>query len=227
MARAHTHTRTHGHTHTRTHTHSHTHAHTRAQTESHERTKRRFLRSADPDDRYGHDGISLSGALSFWRMHTYVSLSLQYTVGGAHSFGGGRRDRFDLLDRDLTASMPLRPARAHTHWIATYKYIGVCMNVHLYMCACVSRHANTYLYISVSTHRLIRALYTYIYTFLYLHIDLSVRYIYIYISISVSTYRLICASPLHVYIRRILCFGVCGRPSADEVKGFRVFCLCS
>jgi hypothetical protein len=208
MARAHTHTRTHGHTHTRTHTHSHTHAHTRAQTESHERTKRRFLRSADPDDRYGHDGISLSGALSFWRMHTYVSLSLHYTVGGAHGFGGGRRDRFDLLDRDLTASMPLRPARAHTHWIATYKYIGVCMNVHLYMCACVSTRKHIfihfciytstypciihiYIYISVSTYRLVRALYI---------------YIYIHFCIYISTYlclSLACIHPTHPLFRRV------------------------
>jgi hypothetical protein len=57
------------------------------------------------------------------------------------------------------------------------------MIIHLYKCACVSRHTHTYSYISVPTHRLVRA------------------------------------SPLHVYIRRILRFGVCGRPSADEVKG--------
>ncbi len=50
---------------------------------------------------------------------------------------------------------------------------------------------------------------------------------HIYLYISVSTYRLIRASSLHVYIRRILRFGVRGRPSAGQVKGFRGFCLCS
>jgi hypothetical protein len=80
------HTQTNMDTHTHAHTHTIAHARTKTNTDTHSRTRtdrnaradeKAFLRLANPDDRYGHAGLSLSARL--WRIHTYAYHSL-YTI---------------------------------------------------------------------------------------------------------------------------------------------------